>query len=96
MKKNICEEISKWQKEYDKKPLVDLSQYFTTKDKEIIKKLNIVLNDKVYTEYEFECLEMDLIAFYKQKEILKNIGITYNEIKRIWNICDTIREDYCI
>ena len=49
MKKNICEEISKWQKEYDKKPLVDLSQYFTTKDKEIIKKLNIVLNDKVYT-----------------------------------------------
>ena len=43
MKNNICEEISKWQKEYDKKPLVDLSQYFTTKDKEIIKKLNIVL-----------------------------------------------------
>ena len=64
--------------------------------KEENKKLNIVLSDKVYTEYEFECLEMDLIAFYKQKELLKKMGIAYNEIKRIWNICNTIREDYCI
>jgi hypothetical protein len=89
-------ELKEWEIVYFNKPLIDLSKYLTTKDKEVIKKLKLSIEEKVYTEYEFECLEMDLISFYKQKKVIESLGTTYNEVKRLWDICDKIRIDYCI
>lgn len=89
-------EFNEWTKVYFNKPLIDLAKYLTTEDKEVIEKLKIILEDKIYTEYEFECLEMDLIAFYEKKEQLEELGIAYSKIERLWNICDNVREDYSI
>ena len=56
MNNQIKKEFKDWEEGYFNKPLIDLSKYFTTKDKKIINKLQIKIEDKVYTEYEFECI----------------------------------------
>lgn len=96
MENHTTKEFKKWEYTYFNKPLIDLSKYLTTNDEKILKKLDIILEDKIYTEYDFECLEMELIAFYNGKERLKEMGIEYNEMERLWNICDIIRADYSI
>ncbi len=96
MNNQIKKEFKDWEEGYFNKPLIDLSKYFTTKDKKIINKLQIKIEDKVYTEYEFECLEMDLIAYYNRKEEIKQLDIDYNNVEKLWNICDKIRYDYKI
>ena len=73
-----------------------INKVLTTPYEKVLKKVEIILEDKIYTEYDFECLEMELIAFYNRKERLKEIGIEYNEMERLWNICDIIRADYSI
>ena len=96
MENHRTKEFKKWEYAYFNKPLIDLSKYLTTNDEKVLKKLEIILEDKIYTEYDFECLEMELIAFYNGEEKLKEKGIVYNEMERLWNICDIIRADYSI
>lgn len=96
MKSKKIEELKKWEETYFNKPLIDVSKYFNTNDKQVIEKLKIILKNKIYTEYEFECLEMDLIAFYGKKNLIQKLGLTYEKVERLWNICDKIREEYKI
>lgn len=96
MKSQKIQELDQWREVYFNKPLIDLSKYFTANDKQVIEKLKIMLEDKIYTEYEFECLEMDIIAFYRKKKLIEKLGLTYEKVERLWNICDKIREEYKI
>ena len=73
-------------------------QKFTQKSLEAIQESQNIATENQNAQVEQEHL---LLALLKQdnsliKELLKKMGIAYNEIKRIWNICNTIREDYCI
>lgn len=61
-------DFDKWYEKYSTKELVDLKKYLSQSDFDIIKKLNIEINDKVYTEQEFEYLDMDLLAFYRNEK----------------------------
>ena len=92
MKSQKIQELDQWREVYFNKPLIDLSKYFTANDKQVIEKLKIMLEDKIYTEYEFECLEMDIIAFYRKKKLIEKLGLTYEKVERLWNICDKIRK----
>ena len=38
-------------------------------NKKILKKLGIKIKNKKYTEYELECLTMDLLAYYDDTEM---------------------------
>lgn len=96
MKSQKIQELDQWREVYFNKPVIDLSKYFTAIDKQVIEKLKIMLEDKIYTEYEFECLEMDIIAFYRKKKLIEKLGLTYEKVERLWNICDKIREEYKI
>ncbi len=66
-----------WYMDYHNKEIIDLRKYITNKELEILKKLEITIKDKVYTGYEYEWLKINLLLYYKDKEMyeeeLKNV-----------------------
>ena len=64
-------EYENWSETYHNKEVVDLKKHFTEKDLETLKKLGIKILDKIYTEYEFELLNMLVIKYYKDDDLSK-------------------------
>lgn len=60
-----------WQEKYYNKRHIDIMKYITKEDIELIKKLNIDIEEKIYTEHELELLEMDILQYYKEKGMSK-------------------------
>lgn len=55
----------------------------------VLDKLGIQLENKLYTEYEFECLRVDVAEYYGNEEKLP-IGVTKEEYKKLREILDNI------
>ena len=53
----------------------------------ILKKLGIKLENKLYTEYEFECLRVDVAEYYENEEKLPT-EITKEDYRKIRKILD--------
>lgn len=80
----------KWNDEYHNKEIVELKKHFTDEELKIIEKLGVKIKEKIYTEYEFERLNMDLLAYYKDNDMSEE------ELKQVKNLEDTgvTREQY--
>lgn len=55
----------------------------------ILKKLGIKLENKLYTKYEFECLRVDVDEYYENEEKLPT-EITKEDYRKIREILDNI------
>ena len=82
-----------WSKNYHNKRYIEEVRNLDKKYIEIARKLGITIEDKLYTEYELESLDMDLMIYYKDDDMteeelkgtksLDNTGVTreeYNEL----------------
>lgn len=95
-----------WKEKYYNKKIIDYSKYFTDEDIKLLHKLEVHINkNKIYTEYEHDCFEMDMIVFYEDAEDIngnklppeKNIddyGVTREDYLRLLNILYQIAVDY--
>ena len=54
-----------WTERYHNKEIIDIKKHLNDEDIEILHRLGIKTYDKIYTEYELEVLEMDLLAYYE-------------------------------
>lgn len=81
-------EFDKWYEKYTTSELIDLKKYFSKEDFKILKKLNIEIKNKIYTEQEFEILDMELIAYYKNEE-----EMTEEELKEIKELPENVKRD---
>lgn len=54
-----------WNERYHNKEIIDIKKHLNDEDIEILHRLGIKTYDKIYTEYELEVLEMDLLAYYE-------------------------------
>lgn len=61
-------EFDKWYEKYSTKELVDLKKHLSEEDFNLLEKLKIKIKNKIYTEQEFEILDMELIAYYRNEE----------------------------
>ena len=61
-------DYEKWNDKYHNVKFIDLFMYFTPEEKELLKRFDIVLEDKLYTEYEFDVIDEKLILYYKNEE----------------------------
>lgn len=62
-------EYKEWDEKYHNLEVVDVKKNLSLGDRRILKKLGIVVKNKIYTEFEFECLTMDLLAYYDDPEM---------------------------
>lgn len=81
-------EFDKWYEKYTTSELIDLKKYFSKEDFEILRKLNIKIKNKIYTEQEFEILDMKLIAYYKNEK-----EMTKEELKEIKELPENVKRD---
>ena len=82
--------------------IIDINKYLTLNDKKILERLGIKVKDKIYTEYEYECLRMYFLTYYddpeddlseeelKYQKSLDGTGITREEYNTILKKIETI------
>ena len=97
IKKNIIisKQHQEWREKYYNLEIININKYLTQADKQLLEKLGIKIKDKIYTEFECECLYMDFLRYYddpendlsederKYQKSLDGTGVTreeYNEV----------------
>lgn len=82
-------DFDSWYDKYSTEEIVDMKKYFNRDDITLLKKLNVKIKNKIYTEQEFEILNMDLLSYYISDEMEEE------ELKMSKNLPkDVSREEY--
>lgn len=94
----------KWRGQYYNKEVVDLKKHFTENEFKMLENLKIKIKDKIYTEYEFELLNMELLAYYEDDDMseeelemvktLEGTGVTKYEYNKLVKKCEEINKLY--
>ena len=61
--------FEKWRIKYETKELVDIKKEFTADELTTLIKLGVKLLDKIYTERDFELLDMEVIKYYYEDDM---------------------------
>jgi hypothetical protein len=93
--------FEEWKSKHYNEKIVDLKEYLSAYDIRLIKKLKIEIKNKIYTEYEFEILQMELLSYYddenmsiEERFVQKQLkGITRKNYNRIVKIFEKIADD---
>ena len=56
--------LDEWKERYENKEIVNIKNEFTINELALLQKLGVELMDKLYTEREFEILDMKVISYY--------------------------------
>ena len=97
-------DYEKWNDKYHNVKFIDLFMYFTPEEKELLKRFDIVLEDKLYTEYEFDVIDEKLILYYKNEEEMEEdelkeckelpSGVDRAQFMELLAIMDRVRDKY--
>ena len=66
--KKISSIISK--ERYYNERHINLKEIFNKEELQVLKKLGINIENKLYTNYEYECIEIDLFAYCDDRDLL--------------------------
>lgn len=100
--KNSNKSIKEIKNEYVNNPKIDLIKFLREKDLDILKKFGIEVQNKSYTEYEYQIIEMKLYDYYKKYDnpcVVKNkkliqFGINKKQYEEILDIFNKISSYY--
>ena len=96
-------DFDSWYDKYSTKEIVDIKKYLNRDDITLLRKLNIKIKNKIYTEQEVEILNMDLLSYYiaddmdeeeLQQSILLPKDVTRGEYNKLLEKVNKISEDY--
>lgn len=74
---------------------IDITKYFSEEELNILKRLDIKILNKIYTEYEYDLLEMDIQAYYQDEDDdespelqefhkdINNVGVSQEEYDKV-------------
>lgn len=57
----------KWSYKYHNNKIVELKNYINGKDIEILKKLDILIEEKTYTLYEYDMIVYEILLYYEDE-----------------------------
>ena len=96
-------DFDSWYDKYSTDEIVDIKKHLNRDDITLLKKLNIKIKNKIYTEQEIEILSMDLLSYYiaddMEKEELKQSkslpkDVSREEYNNLLEKINKISEDY--
>ena len=87
------EKVNNFRKDYFSNECIDIYHFFTKEQLQVLNKLNLKIEDKKYSLYDFDVLEMEIMKYYKDREKLKEKAITDKEYEKIIEIFDKIKEE---
>ena len=77
-------DYDKWDDDFHNNRCINILDLISKEDMKTIRKLNIEVEEKIYTKYELEVLYLNLLEYYnddideKELELLKPLGIIKN------------------
>ena len=83
-------EYKEWDEKYHNLEVIDVKKHLSLSDRRILKKLGIKVKNKIYTE--FECITMDLLAFYDDPEM--DLSEEEKEFQKSLDGTNVSREEY--
>ena len=89
----MSERLNKFREEYFSNEILDIFPFFTKEQIEIIEKLGKKIEQRKYSVYDFDVLEMEIIKFYKEPEKLREKNITQEDYMSILAVFDKISEE---
>ena len=96
-------DFDSWYDKYSTKEIVDIKKYLNRDDITLLRKLNIKIKNKIYTEQEVDILTMDLLSYYiaddmDEEELKQSIllpkDVTRGEYNKLLEKVNKISEDY--
>ena len=108
IKKNIIisKQHQEWREKYYNLEIININKYLTQTDKKLLEKLGIKIKDKIYTEFECECLYMDFLKYYddpendlsederKYHKSLDGTGVTREEYNEVLKKIEKINNNF--
>ena len=98
------EEYNNWDERYHHKEYIDLFMYFTQEERDLLKIFDIELENRLYTEFEFEVMYGKLILYYKNEEDMDEeelkeckelpSSINREQFMKLLEIMDNISDKY--
>ena len=67
-----------WHKEYMEKKIINLKNELNEKDIEVLSKLDIEVQDKIYTQYDFEIFMINVGA-YDRDDTMSELDLEYTK-----------------
>lgn len=96
-------DFDSWYDKYSTEEIVDIKKYLNRDDITLLKKLNIKIKNKIYTEQEFEILNMDVLSYYisdemeeEELKMSKNLpkDVSRKEYNKLLGKINKISRDY--
>lgn len=108
IKKNIIisKQHQEWREKYYNLEIININEYLTQTDKQLLEKLEIKIKDKIYTEFECECLYIDFLKYYddpendlsederKYQKSLDGTGVTREEYNKVLKKIEKINNNF--
>lgn len=99
--------LENWKEIYYNKKIINLAKNLNDNEIVILNKLGILIEDKVYTEYEYDMVKQKISFYFDDEEdlngklklnekMLKNKNVTINEFNNILNKLDSLDLKYNI
>ncbi len=86
--------IKIWQNKYLYEKKIDLKKFLTDDEIKILEELDILIENKIYTNYEVDLIEEKLLFYYNNsKEFLIKKNVTRKQYKKLLNIFNKIKEN---
>lgn len=90
----MSEKLDKFIKDCTSKEILDIYHFFTNEQIEILEKLDLKLENKKYTIYEFDILDGNIRKYFKSQDILNQKGISEKEYDLLLKVLNKIAEEY--
>ena len=108
IKKNIIisKQHQEWREKYYNLEIININEYLTQTHKQLLEKLGIKIKDKIYTEFECECLYIDFLKYYddpendlsederKYQKSLDGTGVTREEYNKVLKKIEKINNNF--
>ncbi len=100
--KEVEERIETYRKKYLNEPRINIMKYLNDETKEIFNKLEILIEDKLYTEYEYDLIDEKVLEYYSDEtdstyvppKSLSEKNVSNKEYEEVLNVFSKIVEDY--
>ena len=96
-------DFDSWYDKYSTEEIIDIKKFLNRDDINLLKKLNIKIKNKIYTEQEVEILNMDLLSYYiaddmdeEELKMSKNLpkDVSREEYNKLLGKINKIIENY--
>lgn len=90
----MSERLDNYFKEYSTNEFLDIYNFFTKEQLEIIEKLGLKIENKKYSVSDYDALKLEILKLYNEANELSKTDVKKDECESVLNVFDKISDKY--